>query len=178
MKIIDAKIAPEYFDEVEKGNKTFEYRDNADKDYQIGDIVRLHEFISGENKYTGSLLWIKITYLLKYYGRLHEDDVIFSFQKMPLLDLLVVQEGQELFVRMDSPEEDVQFKGKVGYVEERGTGKLVTSIKITEMPFQVEPYEVGDSLYYFPDSEDCNWRFFHENKVYRKLAIEKQFSIK
>lgn len=178
MKIIDLKILPEYLKEVDKGNKTFEYRDNSDKDFQVGDIVRLREFIPDEKRFTGAFLWVKITYLLKGFGRLHEDDVIFSFHKMPLLDLLVIKEGEELFVTMDSPDEDVQFRGKIRYIEERGTGKFVTSIKILELPFHTEPYEAGDSLYYFQNSEDCNWRFFYNNKVYRKLATEKQFSAK
>lgn len=57
------KILPEYFNEVQKGNKTFELRKD-DRDYQVGDYIILQEFENGA--YTGRECGsYKITYILR-----------------------------------------------------------------------------------------------------------------
>lgn len=42
--IHELKIWPEYYERVADGTKTFEIRDNSDRGFQTGDIVRLLEF--------------------------------------------------------------------------------------------------------------------------------------
>lgn len=56
------KILPQYFQAVWSGIKTFELRKD-DRDYQVGDILALREW-DGE-KYTGSAIRVKVTYILQ-----------------------------------------------------------------------------------------------------------------
>lgn len=62
MKKHDLKILPQYFQAVWSGIKTFELRKD-DRDYQRGDILVLREW-DGE-KYTGSAICVKVTYILQ-----------------------------------------------------------------------------------------------------------------
>ena len=62
MKKHELKILPQYFQAVWDGVKTFELRKD-DRDYQHGDILVLKEW-DGE-KYTGSALCVKVTYILQ-----------------------------------------------------------------------------------------------------------------
>ena len=59
------KLWPEYFDVVIKGIKTFEIRKN-DRDYKVGDVLLLQEYIPSEAKFTGRVLDRKITYITDY----------------------------------------------------------------------------------------------------------------
>lgn len=56
------KILPQYFQAVWSGVKTFEIRKD-DRGYQVGDILVLREW-DGE-KYTGSAICVKVTYILR-----------------------------------------------------------------------------------------------------------------
>jgi len=58
----DLKILPQYFLEVKSENKTFELRED-DRDYNVGDNLRLLEFDYGE--YTGRECNREITYILR-----------------------------------------------------------------------------------------------------------------
>lgn len=71
MKKHELKILPQYFQTVWDGIKTFELRKN-DRDYQRGDILVLEE-LDGE-KYTGSALCVKVTYILQDAERRTIDD--------------------------------------------------------------------------------------------------------
>ncbi len=62
MKKHELKILPQYFQAVWSGIKTFELRKD-DRDYQRGDILVLREW-DGE-KYTGSAICVKVTYILQ-----------------------------------------------------------------------------------------------------------------
>lgn len=53
-----------YFNEVRKGNKTFEVRKN-DRDFKNGDLLCLEEYIPEGDYYTGEQLWCKVTYILQ-----------------------------------------------------------------------------------------------------------------
>lgn len=80
------KTWPEYFSQVESGQKTFEVRKN-DRDFQNGDIVTLMEFDPNESHFTGKVLSFKIGYILnltKYLG-VEGDFVVFSL--LPILDV-------------------------------------------------------------------------------------------
>lgn len=64
-KIHELKILPQYFNEVVSGNKQFELRKD-NRDYQIGDLLLLKEYLADKDEYTGreSNLY-KITYILR-----------------------------------------------------------------------------------------------------------------
>lgn len=59
----ELKIWPEYFSAVREGIKTFEYRLN-DRNYQVGDILVLKEYLSESKEYTGREVSVVITYIL------------------------------------------------------------------------------------------------------------------
>ena len=63
MKIHVLKTWPEYFKEVESGNKNFELRLN-DRDFQVGDRLDLMEYDPNSNTYSGNHLHKKVTYIL------------------------------------------------------------------------------------------------------------------
>ena len=60
----EVKILPKYFERILRGEKKFELRKN-DRDFQVGDVVILNEFDNVNNKYTGRILNVEITYILK-----------------------------------------------------------------------------------------------------------------
>lgn len=57
------KLNSQYFQDVVKGNKTFEIRFN-DRDYKINDELILNEIFQGE--YTGNKVKVYITYILSH----------------------------------------------------------------------------------------------------------------
>lgn len=61
LKEHELKILPEYYIEVLSGRKKFEIRLN-DRDFKVGDIVKLREFEN--NEYTGNFIKGRITYIL------------------------------------------------------------------------------------------------------------------
>ena len=65
MKEHDLKIAPEYFDAVDSGEKTFEIRLN-DRDFKVGDTVVLREWLKETNEYTGQKVTRIISYLTDF----------------------------------------------------------------------------------------------------------------
>ncbi len=80
------KCWPEYFEEVERGDKTFELRKN-DRDFKLGDHVVLREFKPAAGEYTGRELDLTITYVLDPTAMqlakvavVHEEWCIFSFK--------------------------------------------------------------------------------------------------
>jgi len=81
----ELKILPPYFEEVRKGRKTFEIREN-DRDYQTGDTVILQEYdpavegLNREGRYTGRVAWFKIGYVTAY--RQIPGYVVFSLLKL------------------------------------------------------------------------------------------------
>lgn len=58
----EIKILPQYYEAVSKGIKQFELRKD-DRDYQVGDLVRLREWDGKE--YTGSKMIVGIKYVLR-----------------------------------------------------------------------------------------------------------------
>ena len=65
MDIHELKILPRYFEDILHNGKNFEIRRN-DRDFKVGDILILKEFISGE--YTGRMLKKQIKYILNGDG--------------------------------------------------------------------------------------------------------------
>jgi len=68
----ELKTLPKFFKEVVEGRKPFEVRKD-DRDYQVGDLLKLNEFDPEKQKYTGCYAWQQIVYIL---GR-NEDEKIF-----------------------------------------------------------------------------------------------------
>lgn len=60
------KTWPQYFRAVQNGSKPFEIRNNADRDFQVGDFVTLHEWDPSVNRYVGPKITQMITYVTNY----------------------------------------------------------------------------------------------------------------
>ena len=102
MKIHELKILPEYFQSVWDCVKTFELRKD-DRNYQPGDFLVLKEW-DGE-KFTGSALCVKVTYVLRnvaQYG-LQDGYIIMGIShiKSPL-DLKPYTKGDEIRAMSDN----------------------------------------------------------------------------
>lgn len=63
MKEHDLKVWPEYFEALWANDKTFEIRKN-DRDYQVGDVLRLREYSPGPDEYTGRQVERLVTYVM------------------------------------------------------------------------------------------------------------------
>lgn len=63
MKTHELKTLPEYFEEVFRGRKNFEIRQN-DRDFKVGDYVELQEYDLNKG-FTGRKLSRQITYIFK-----------------------------------------------------------------------------------------------------------------
>jgi hypothetical protein len=59
----ELKTWPEYFQKIGAG-KTFELR-RDDRDYRVGDKLRLREWCPDAKDYTGSVCRVRITYILR-----------------------------------------------------------------------------------------------------------------
>lgn len=57
------KSWPEFFEAILSGAKTHEVRRMSDRDYQVGDSLRLMEFDPKTTKYTGRELSVRITFV-------------------------------------------------------------------------------------------------------------------
>lgn len=60
-KVHDVKCVPPHFNDVASGRKTAELRID-DRGYEVGDILRQHEYVGGEM--TGSIIAHEITHKL------------------------------------------------------------------------------------------------------------------
>ncbi|KRT87117.1 MULTISPECIES: ASCH/PUA domain-containing protein [Bacillus] len=59
------KILPEYFEAVCTGVKNFEIRRN-DRNYQVGDLLELNEYIPEKAEFTGRVVVREVTYITDY----------------------------------------------------------------------------------------------------------------
>lgn len=64
MAIHILKTWPQYFASIVRGEKNFEIRKN-DRDFKVGDILCLKEFIPSNESYTNRVWVVIITYILK-----------------------------------------------------------------------------------------------------------------
>jgi hypothetical protein len=63
--IHELKNWPTYFQATLDGKKRFELRKN-DRDYKVGDILHLREFVLEQNWYTDREFWVRVTYILEH----------------------------------------------------------------------------------------------------------------
>lgn len=76
----DLKIAPKYYMEVERGDKTFEVRFN-DRNLQKYDILHLKEWTASDG-YSGREIAVEVTYVLDDVNYCKEGYVIMSIKKI------------------------------------------------------------------------------------------------
>ena len=89
------KCDPEYFQAVKDGRKPFEVRNN-DRDFHVGDYINLREYDRVKQCYTGEVIEVKITYILKDFP----DALVYGFVVL----------GLELPKNYDLPtKEDMKF---------------------------------------------------------------------
>lgn len=60
----ELKVWIDYYADIRDGKKNFEVRYN-DRDFQVGDILQLHEYNNLENYYTGYWVTKVVEYILK-----------------------------------------------------------------------------------------------------------------
>lgn len=95
MKVIVKKIRQEFFEEILKGNKTFELRKEDDVKYEEGDILILKEISYKETRadvYTGRFAISRIGFVLRRYMLLEglsDDYAIISLKNTQFCDLSV-----------------------------------------------------------------------------------------
>ena len=80
----ELKIWPVHYRQVISGNKKFEIRDNSDRCFQKGDIVKLLEYDNDlydappNKRYTGNWCIVKIIYVTNAYQK--DNYVVFGFE--------------------------------------------------------------------------------------------------
>lgn len=72
------KTWPEFYDAVESGEKTFEFRQEDDRVFSVGDTLTLQKFNPINKVYTGHELSKKVTYLLRGKQFLPDGSVIMA----------------------------------------------------------------------------------------------------
>ena len=58
----ELKIWPTYFDAILRGDKTHVIR-KADRDFRVGDTLRLNEFYPGDERFSGRSIDVEVSYL-------------------------------------------------------------------------------------------------------------------
>jgi hypothetical protein len=83
------KCWPKFFESILSGAKTHEVRRADDRDFRVGDLLRLEEFDPQTNRYSGRELTAKITYITSAAlpcalseEALHPDFCILSIKKL------------------------------------------------------------------------------------------------
>lgn len=88
MKVIVKKIRPKFFDEILRGNKTFELRKEDDVQYEKGDILILKELDPTTiDCYTGRFAISRIGFVLRHFEGLTDDYAIISLKDTQFCDL-------------------------------------------------------------------------------------------
>lgn len=78
MKVHNLKTLPKYFKAQILGTKQFEIRKN-DRDFHVGDVLILEEW---DNKYTGYVLYVRVTYILDKFEGLKDGYVVLSTEPL------------------------------------------------------------------------------------------------
>jgi len=84
------KTHPIFFDDIAVGAKCFDIRKN-DRNYQVGDILHLLEYIPATKKFTGDSVMVVVNYTISLYG----------IPEMPKgfigMGIEVIQEEQDIY---------------------------------------------------------------------------------
>jgi uncharacterized protein YqfB (UPF0267 family) len=75
----DLKITPEYFDDIVSDIKTFEVRRN-DRDFKVGDILRLMEYFPSDNSYSGEDVYATVKCIFDHPMYVKDGYVIMSIK--------------------------------------------------------------------------------------------------
>lgn len=86
-KVIVKKIKQEFFEEILKGNKTFELRKEDDVRYEEGDILILEEMKTIVGGITGRFAISRIGFVLRHFEGLSDDYAIISLKDTQFCDL-------------------------------------------------------------------------------------------
>lgn len=86
----DLRSWPDYFEPIFDGKKSFELRLN-DRNFQVGDLLRLREYNDRNGTYTGREVTKRVTYILQGVGSggipplagLYRDYVVLSLADAP-----------------------------------------------------------------------------------------------
>jgi hypothetical protein len=69
-KTHELKILPKYFVAVISGAKTFEIREKRDRDFQVGDILWLRQYLPyPENRFTGLGVYKRVSYISEFFEK-------------------------------------------------------------------------------------------------------------
>lgn len=63
--IHDLKIWTEFYDDVDSGRRLFEMRKN-DRDYQVGDVLKLREWLPKIEEYSGAVTYREVLHVFKF----------------------------------------------------------------------------------------------------------------
>jgi ParB family chromosome partitioning protein len=75
------KTWPEYYEPISTGAKTFEIRKH-DRDFKVGDILKLEEFEPTVQAYTGRAMYFIISYILAVQPFVPEGYVCMAIHKL------------------------------------------------------------------------------------------------
>lgn len=79
MKIHDLKCEPTHFQESARGFKRFEVR-RDDRGFEIGDSIRLREWLPGSETYTGLEMVARVNYILRGHAGLADGFVVLGVE--------------------------------------------------------------------------------------------------
>ena len=77
------KTWPEFYQAVKSSEKTFEFRQEDNRFFEVGDILTLQEFLPIQKVYTGCQLSKRATYVLRGKPFVPEGFVIMSLGDVP-----------------------------------------------------------------------------------------------
>ncbi|UPT64916.1 MAG: DUF3850 domain-containing protein [Hyphomonadaceae bacterium JAD_PAG50586_4] len=85
----ELKCWPEFFDKISSGEKRHDLRRSTDRDFKVGDLMKLREFDPVAERYTGRVQYVEVTYITSSdlpcalsKGALHSDFCILSIKMM------------------------------------------------------------------------------------------------
>lgn len=94
MKVINKKIRSKFFNEIVKGNKTFELRKEDDTRYEEGDYLILNEIVA-DDFITGRMIISQIGFVLRNFEGLSDNYAIISLKNMNYFDFSIKENKNE-----------------------------------------------------------------------------------